>query len=210
MKCVSMFLFVFLCLGIISSNGFADGVDRNIDTKSINVMATIAAGKSAIIPRKMAKAEEKDTPKKVSFKKKTEAKKKAITKKEDTTENRVEIETESETEPETEQSLDYDVNANVSNAYHSALDFKREGEYHDESGYSYTWYSENVLPGGGLDIPGRHVNEEGYVCDENGNLCLASDNFSRGTVVKVPFSTGIAVVYDSGSGYGNLDVYVSW
>ena len=91
----------------------------------------------------------------------------------------------------------------------SGEDFKYNGLYHDD-GFTYTYYSESVLPGGGLDIPGRHVNEEGYICDENGNLCVASDDYSCGTVVDVPFGTGTAVVYDSGSGYGNIDFYVSW
>lgn len=92
----------------------------------------------------------------------------------------------------------------------SGSDFRQKGIHYDDSGYSYTYYSENVLPGGGLDIPGRHVDGEGYVCDANGNLCIASDDLPKGTVVDVPFGSGTAVVYDCGSGYGNLDVYVSW
>ncbi|MDO5451502.1 MAG: hypothetical protein Q4F56_00220 [Candidatus Saccharibacteria bacterium] len=102
------------------------------------------------------------------------------------------------------------VDANVDGEWISGSDFMFNGVHYDSSGYSYTYYSENVLPGGGLDIPGRHVGDEGYVCDGDGNLCLASDDLPYGTVVKVPFGTGTAVVYDCGSGYGNLDVYVSW
>lgn len=101
-------------------------------------------------------------------------------------------------------------NANVSGAWYQGSDFRFDGTYKDESGYSFTWYPESVLPGGGLNIPGRHVNDEGYVCDGDGNLCIASDNLPPGTVVDVPFGTGVGVVYDSGSGYGNLDMYVSW
>ena len=103
------------------------------------------------------------------------------------------------------------VNANVDGTWVAGSDFAWMGVYYDSgSGYSYTYYSEKVLPGGGLSIPGRHVGDEGYVMDGNGNLCLASDDLSFGTVVSVPFGTGTAVVYDCGSGYGNLDVYVSW
>ena len=103
------------------------------------------------------------------------------------------------------------VNANVDGVWIAGSDFCWMGVHYDSgSGFSYTYYSENVLPGGGLSIPGRHVGDEGYVCDGNGNLCLASDDFPYGTVVSVPFGCGTGVVYDCGSGYGNLDVYVSW
>lgn len=103
------------------------------------------------------------------------------------------------------------INANVDGTHISGSDLQFNGVYYDEgSGYSYTYYSENVLPGGGLEIPGRHVDDEGYVCDEDGNICVASDDLSKGTVVSVPFGNGTAVVYDSGSGYGNLDIYTSW
>ncbi len=102
--------------------------------------------------------------------------------------------------------------ANLNGAWHSGADFAFSGGdgYDDGSGFSYTWYSENVLPGGGLSIPGRHVGDEGYVMDESGNVCLASDYLPEGTIVNIPFGSGTGVVYDSGSGYSNLDVYVSW
>lgn len=118
---------------------------------------------------------------------------------------------EEETEIETPAAAsDGFVDANVDGAWIAGSDFMVQGVHYDGSGYSYTYYSENVLPGGGLNIPGRHVGDEGYVMDGNGNLCLASDDLPYGTVVNVPFGTGTAVVYDCGSGYGNLDVYVSW
>ena len=40
--------------------------------------------------------------------------------------------------------------------------------------YTYTWYSQRVLPGGGLNIPGRHLNEHGLVVDENEYVVIAS------------------------------------
>lgn len=103
-----------------------------------------------------------------------------------------------------------DVNANLSGKHYSAKNFKNIGRCHDKSGYSFTYYSEKVLPGKALKIPGRHVDDEGYVVDVNNHICLASDDLPKGTVVSVPFGEGIAVVYDAGSGSGNLDVYVSW
>ena len=90
-----------------------------------------------------------------------------------------------------------------------ANDFAYNGKYYDDS-WSYTYYPESVLPGGGLDIPGRHVDNEGYICDENGYVCVASDDLEKGTVVSLPFGSGTGVVYDTGSGSGNLDIYTSW
>ena len=102
-------------------------------------------------------------------------------------------------------------NANLDGAWYESSQFAFDGKYKDDgSGFTFTYYPESVLPGGGLDIPGRHVNDDGYVVDGDGNLCIASDNLPPGTVVDVPFSTGVGVVYDSGSGDGNLDMYVSW
>ena len=86
-------------------------------------------------------------------------------------------------------------------------DFQTAGVVYDD-GTTYTWYSENVLPGGGLDIPGRSVNEDGYVVDEDGNLCVASSDYDKGTVLDTP--VGTAVVYDSGCASGTVDVYTSW
>lgn len=103
------------------------------------------------------------------------------------------------------------VDANVDGKWIPGSYFVLAGVHFDEgSGFSYTYYSQRVLPGGGLTIPGRHVNEEGYVVDINECLCLASDDLPYGTIVKVPFGTGLAVVYDCGGGFGNLDVYVDW
>ena len=75
--------------------------------------------------------------------------------------------------------------------------------------FRWTWYSENVLPGGGLNIPGRHTNDLGYVCDGDGYICLASSDYSNGTIFDTPFG-GQGRVYDSGCDSGTLDVYVSW
>ena len=75
--------------------------------------------------------------------------------------------------------------------------------------YRWTWYSERVLPGGGLKIPGRHNDENGYICDEDGYICLASSILSKGTILNTPFGKQ-GKIYDSGCAVGTVDVYVSW
>lgn len=78
-------------------------------------------------------------------------------------------------------------------------------------GYQWTYYSELILPGYGLDIPGRHTTSDGYVCDGDGYVVLATDlsMLPRYSVVDTPFGyTG--KVYDTGCAYGILDVYVGW
>lgn len=74
--------------------------------------------------------------------------------------------------------------------------------------HTYTWYSQNVLPGGGLDIPGRHVGDGGYVMDGDGNIAVASSDYEQGTVIETPYGT--AKVYDSGCASGVIDVYTDW
>lgn len=72
-------------------------------------------------------------------------------------------------------------------------------------GYKYTYYSQSVLPGGGLRIPGRHVNAGGFVADGDGYIVLANDR-PRGTILPTPFGY-MGKVYDRGT-YGNhIDVY---
>lgn len=72
-------------------------------------------------------------------------------------------------------------------------------------GFRYTYYSQQVLPGGGLRIPGRHVNAGGFVADGDGYIVLANDR-PKGTVLPTPFGY-MGKVYDRGT-YGNhLDVY---
>lgn len=78
-------------------------------------------------------------------------------------------------------------------------------------GYEWTYYSELILPGDGLNIPGRHTTSDGYVCDGDGYVVLAADlsMLPRYSVVDTPFGyTG--KVYDTGCAYGTLDVYVGW
>lgn len=76
-----------------------------------------------------------------------------------------------------------------------------------------TIYIENkVLPGGGLAIPGRHVNEGGYVSDEDGYIVLATSiNVAKGTIFHTPFGYD-GKIYDTCSACHEawLDVYTQW
>lgn len=77
------------------------------------------------------------------------------------------------------------------------------------NGRKETWYSQRVLPGGGLDIPGRHVNaEDGTVRDGDGYICVAASDLPYGTVVET--SLGMGKVYDTGCAPGTTDIYVDW
>lgn len=78
------------------------------------------------------------------------------------------------------------------------------------NGHKETWYSQKVLPGGGLKIPGRHVADDGTVRDGEGYIVVASDlsYLSRGSVVLT--SLGPGKVYDTGCAYGTIDIYVNW
>lgn len=88
--------------------------------------------------------------------------------------------------------------------------FKSAGVVY-EDGVRYTWYSQNVLPGGGLhelNANGRHVNDQGYICDANGYIAVASSDHEMGTVIDTPF--GEAKVYDTGCDSGTVDVYTDF
>ena len=96
----------------------------------------------------------------------------------------------------------------VSSALYTPSQFQNLGViYYGD--YRWTWYSERVLPGGGLKIPGRHNDENGYICDEDGYICLASSILSKGTILNTPFGKQ-GKIYDSGCAVGTVDVYVSW
>lgn len=76
------------------------------------------------------------------------------------------------------------------------------------NGHKETWYSQRVLPGGGLKIPGRHVNAQGLVCDGDGYICVASSDYPKGTIVETSLGTG--KVYDCGCASGIIDIYTDW
>ena len=78
------------------------------------------------------------------------------------------------------------------------------------NGHRETYYSEKVLPGNGLRIPGRHAADDGTIRDQDGYIVVAADPgfLARGTVLIT--SLGPAKVYDSGCAYGTVDIYVNW
>lgn len=78
------------------------------------------------------------------------------------------------------------------------------------NGHKETYYSQRVLPGVGLRIPGRHVAEDGTIRDADGYISVAANTgyLSKGTVLIT--SLGPAKVYDSGCAYGVIDIYVNW
>lgn len=93
-------------------------------------------------------------------------------------------------------------------AKYSASYFKKRGVIRWNR-WKWTWYSQKVLPGRGLRIPGRHIGKGGYIMDKNGYICLASSSLKKGTVVKTPFGAK-GKVYDCGCAKGTLDVYANW
>lgn len=99
-------------------------------------------------------------------------------------------------------------NTKLKSPKYSASYFKRAGVI-KWGEWKWTWYSQRVLPGGGLKIPGRHVGPDGYVMDKYGRICLASSSLKKGTVVNTPFGAK-GCIYDSGCGAGIVDVYVNW
>lgn len=91
----------------------------------------------------------------------------------------------------------------------STSNFKSMGVIYSD-GYRYTWYSQNVLPGGGLSIPGRHVGEGNLIYDESGYVVVAANrsDYAYGAVVSTPFGEG--KVYDTGCAQGTIDIYTNF
>jgi hypothetical protein len=78
------------------------------------------------------------------------------------------------------------------------------------NGHKETYYSQRSLPGTGLNIPGRHVADDGTIRDGDGYICVATDYsyMPKGSVLMT--SLGPAKVYDTGCAYGTVDLYVDW
>ena len=84
----------------------------------------------------------------------------------------------------------------------------------DAAGYIYSYYSETVLPGGGLNIVGRHIeggdNGQGYIKDGDGNIVLArpaGGKWNDGDTLETPFGKG--KFYDF-CPEGRIDIYVHY
>lgn len=96
-----------------------------------------------------------------------------------------------------------------SSAKYTLAQFKYNGVVR-YNGRKFTYYSQSVLPGRGLNIPGRHVSSAGYVSDANGYIVVAANrSIRKGTVIKTPFGAN-GKVYDTcaGCSYNWIDVYI--
>ena len=76
------------------------------------------------------------------------------------------------------------------------------------NGHFETWYSQRVLPGKGLKIPGRHVTDDGLVRDQNGNICVATTLVGMGQEIATSLGTGVR--YDTCSTPNTVDIYTNW
>ena len=91
-----------------------------------------------------------------------------------------------------------------------ALDDFRHAGVVNWNGWSWTYYTMSMFPGStSTPCPGRWVNDEGFVCDPDGYIILASADLSPYTTVETPFGY-MGKVYDTGCPSGILDVYTNW
>lgn len=80
----------------------------------------------------------------------------------------------------------------------------------DVFGHHETWYSTNESAGQttAVDIPGKHVAEDGTIRDIDGYVCVASSDLPFYSLVMT--SVGPGKVYDTGCSRGIIDVYTTW
>lgn len=88
------------------------------------------------------------------------------------------------------------------------LSLNKGAQYYN--GNKETYYSQRVLPGTSLNIPGRHVADDGTVRDGDGFICVAANPSYKPKGSVLITSVGPAKVYDSGCEYGVIDIYVNW
>lgn len=118
---------------------------------------------------------------------------------------------ESYIEPESqsmEESIGEQIEETIDEVLYSPATFRVLGVLR-WNGWRWTWYSERVLPGKGLKIPGRHNDDNGYICDKDEYICLASSTLSKGTIIDTPLGKQ-GKVYDTGCPEDTIDVYVGW
>ena len=72
-----------------------------------------------------------------------------------------------------------------------------------------TYYSETVLPGGWLKIPGRHVAEDGTIRDKDGYIVVAADLKYAPRDSLVMTTLGPGKVYDTWVRWAHFDIYVN-
>ena len=134
-----------------------------------------------------------------------------------TIEQEIELQPEPESEPEQEPEPECKPECKPEPTQESVPDdvststgpvLTRSGGVNYFNGHTETWYSERVLPGYGLNIPGRHTDENGLVRDGDGYICVASSDYSNGTIIET--SLGMGKVYDCGCPSGIIDIYTNW
>lgn len=77
------------------------------------------------------------------------------------------------------------------------------------NGHFEKWYSQKVLPGKGLKIPGRHVDpDSGVIKDEDGYVCVATQLVDEGEIIETSLGTGKR--YDYCSEPNTVDIYTDW
>lgn len=120
-----------------------------------------------------------------------------------------EIRAETEVETETQQN---ETKAPISSYPNrsSGNVLTREGGVCYYGQHKETYYSERILPGRKLKIPGRYTDNLGLVRDKDGYICVAADYsyLPYGSVVRT--SLGLGKVYDTGCPYGIIDIYTNW
>jgi len=92
----------------------------------------------------------------------------------------------------------------------SASNFRAEREI-NHNGVIYTWYSQRIKPGYGLDelnANGRSISAEGYIIDHDKFIACASMDYPIGSVVASPF--GSLKVYEEGTIPGVIEIYTDW
>ena len=92
---------------------------------------------------------------------------------------------------------------------HTSSELRTQGVI-DDGDCRYMWYSQRVLPGGGLAIEGRHTSEDGYVVDAQNRIVVASSDLPYGAEIDIPFGGGKAIVLDTGCAPGVLDIYTDF
>ncbi len=77
-------------------------------------------------------------------------------------------------------------------------------------GHRETWYSTNESAGQAtaVEIPDKHVADDGTIRDKDGYICVASSDLPFYSIVMT--SVGPAKVYDCGCSHGTIDVYTNW
>ena len=76
------------------------------------------------------------------------------------------------------------------------------------NGHFETYYSQRVLPGKGLKIPGRHAGKNGLIMDKDGYIVVATKLVAMRK--KINTSLGMGKRYDTCKGNDVVDIYTDW